>query len=42
VWIECLAAELLSKEIGVRRIGEAVNQMPLVEVQYQMMHGAER
>jgi hypothetical protein len=30
-----------SKEIGVPRIGEAVNEMPLVEVQYRMMQAAE-
>jgi hypothetical protein len=41
-WIECLAAELLSKEIGVLRIGGAVNEMPLVEVQCHMMQGAAR
>jgi hypothetical protein len=29
------------KEIGVCRIGEAVNEMPLVEVQYRMMQAAE-
>jgi hypothetical protein len=29
-----------SKEVGVRRIGEAVNEMPLVEVQYGIVQGA--
>ena len=36
------ARRTFSKEIGVRRIGEAVNEMPLVEVQYRMMQAEER
>jgi hypothetical protein len=35
--MECLAAEFRPETVGVRRIGEAVNQVPLVLIDQRMM-----
>jgi hypothetical protein len=40
--IECLAAECLPEMIGVRRIGEAVNQMSAVLMEERMMPRPQR
>jgi hypothetical protein len=40
--IEWLAAECLPKDLGVRRFGEAVNQMPAVLMEERMMPRSQR
>jgi hypothetical protein len=42
IGIECLAAESFPEKVGVRRIGEAVDQMPAVLIEERVMPRSER